>query len=131
MPARELLDELQDSLADLLLSDADLSAPQSTHTVSSFPASSAMSLSGVGDDGLAEAEWRQSIKSDRDKTKGCDVSSYKRFSEKRMGILTDERTQQDVIENDLVLLKLKMPSYDIDETGFPVRFTLKLLYRRS
>ena len=77
-------------------------------------------MEGVVDDALAEAEWRQSLRPDLNpKTRTYPIMS-RRLAEKELGILTDTCLQREIIMNDMVLLKLKMPSYEIDENGFPV-----------
>ena len=127
----------------MLLSDADLSAPHATNNVSSFPASAALGLEGVVvDDALAETEWRQSLNTDAwsNTARGSGratitpISTRLRLRERKLGILTDERLQQDVVNNDMILLKLNMPAYEVDEDGYPVSclgsiYTMRQLFK--
>ena len=111
-------------MADLLLRDADLSSPQTSAAPTSFPVLAAAERDGVFClDDAAETEWRRNFGGDLGGGDGGNGgnAAHRKLSERGLGILMDPSAQRDLVKNDLLLLKLKLPAYEIDdETGFAV-----------
>ena len=126
MPCRVVIESLQDSLADLLIGDADLSAPQDSNFPTSFPVSDTLIID-AHDDAIGEEEWRQSINricgegrrggGDSGRWATAYALGQNIMSDKELGILTKPRFQRDLIKNDLLVVKLHIPFYEIDGSG--------------
>ena len=122
LPSRDVIEYLQDSLADLLIGDADLSAPQDSISPTSFPVSGTLGID-ANDEAIGEEEWRQSFhricgggdgaRRDAKDSVGQNVV----MSDRELGILTNPRFQRDLIKNDLLMIKLNFPFYEIDGSG--------------
>ena len=117
LPSRDVIEYLQDSLADLLIGDADLSAPQDSISPTSFPVSGTLGID-ANDEAIGEEEWRQSFY----RICGGDgaedsVGQNVVMSDRELGILTNPRFQRDLIKNDLLMIKLNFPFYEIDGSG--------------
>ena len=85
-----------------------------------------MASDALGDDVIAEDEWRHSMRGGGGgRAAAAAAPSHRgdrcRFAEYQLGILTDGELQRELIKNDLLLLKLNLPAYEIDEMGEAVR----------
>ena len=119
LPRRELIDDLQNSIADLLIGDADLSAPKDAQSATSFPVAAAMEPNLLFNDVIADEEWRGSFGAQEviTQSNALERLSGTRVPEWRLGILADGKHQRDLLKSDVFVLNVKLPAYEIDEHG--------------